>query len=218
MVNHEKMKQRIEYLWDYYRWHFIVAIVALLIIVATVSESIQQKDPLLSVIMLNTTTSLTDTTGTGFEEFFQKYGYEYFDGALEMKRDLYFYGKESTSYEDYENYEILLALLLGGKCEVFMGTGDVYLEFVNQGYFVDLSEALSDELLDMYEGQIIYSEDMGELDPYPCVIELSDNQWLKENNYYNEKCYFGILKSADTPEVAADFADFLLNYKRNSAK
>lgn len=205
-------KAKIEYIWGYYRWHILLIICVISIIVSTIFHVMTHKDPLLTVIMLNSYSSMTDTTDAGFEEFFKIYNYENFDGALELKKDLYFYGRESTNHEDYQNYEVLLALLLAGDCEVFFGTGDIYLEFVKQGYFMNLSEVLSDKLLAQYGEQIIYSDDLGECKEYPAAIKLKNNQWLIQNNYYEEECYFGILKNSDTPKIAADFAEFLLEY------
>ena len=211
-------KEKVEYIWGYYRWHILAFICGIAVIVSAVRQTVTYREPLLSVIMLNSYSSMADTTGSGFKEFFEAYGYESFEGALELKKDLYFHGEGETNYEDYQNYEILLALLMAGDFELFFGAGDVYLEFVNQGYFVDLSELLSKHLLECYEGNLIYSDDMGESQPYPCAIKLSGNEWLSENNYYCDECYFGILRQANTPEIVAEFAEFLLSYKETDSE
>lgn len=205
-------KEKAEYIWEYYRWHILTLICTVTILASVVLNFITYKEPLLNVIMLNSDSSTYDTQTQGFEEFFKKYGYETFEGALEIKKDLYIHSVENVSYEEYQNYEVLLTLLMGGDYELLLGTGDIYQEIVNQGCLMDLSEVLSEELLERYEGQLIYFDDMGETEPYPCAVVLSGNQWLSENHYYYEECYFGLLKQANTSEIATRFAEFLLNY------
>ena len=207
-------KAKIEYIWDYYRWHIFAIICGIAIIISSVLHAITYNEPLLSVIMLNSYRSMSDTIDSGFDEFFETYGYESFEGALELKKDLYFHGNGNTNQEDYQNYEIMLALLIGGDYEVFFGTGDAYLEFVEQGFFADLSEILSDDLLKKYGEQMIYSDDMGESAEYPAAIILKNNQWLAENNYYNGNCYIGILNQENTSEVVIEFIEFILSYNQ----
>lgn len=205
-------KQKIEYVWDYYRWHIIAVIFGITIIVSAILHVITYKEPLLSVMMLNSYRSMSDSSEMGFDEFFEAYGYESFDGALELKKDLYFDENGNTNQEDYRNYEIMLALLIGGDYEIFLGTGDVYLEFVQQGFFADLSEILSEDLLEKYKEQMVYSDEMGECAEYPAAVLLKNNQWLNRNNYYKEECYFGIVKGANMTDSVTEFSEFLLTY------
>lgn len=207
-------KQKIEYVWDYYRWYIIAVICGITIIVSTISHVITYKEPLLSVIMLNSYSPMTGNAEAGFDEFFQEFGYGSYEGALELKQDLYFQENKELDPIDYQNYEILLAMLIGGDYDVFLGIGDVYLDFVNQGFFADLSEILSDDLLDTYEEQIIYADNMGEITQYPAAIILENNQWLVQNNYYNGECYLGILEKEHLNESAIEFSEFLLKYER----
>ena len=207
-------KTKIEYIWGYYRWHILAIICGIAMIVSAVLHALTYREPLLSVMMLNSYRSMSNLSEVGFDAFFETYGYESFEGALELKKDLYFHENGNTNQEDYQNYEIMLALLIGGDYEVFFGTGDAYLEFVEQGFFTDLSEILSDNLFKKYREQMIYSDAMGACDEYPAAIILKNNQWLDQNNYYKDECYFGILKNSDTPKIAADFVEFLLEYER----
>ena len=208
------MRKKVEYIWGYYRWHILGVICGIAIIVSAVFRTITYKEPILSVIMLNSYDSITESTDNGFEEFFKEYGYENFEEALELKQDLYFQENKELDQIDYENYEILLAMLIGGDYDVFLGTGDVYLEFANQGFFADLSEILSNDLVDKYEEHIIYSNNMGEITPYPAVIILENNPWLVQNNYYNGACYLGILEKEHINRSAVEFSEFLLKYEK----
>lgn len=207
-------KAKVEYIWEYYRWHIIGILCGITIIVSAVFRVVTYKEPLLSVIMLNSYNSMTDTTGEEFEEFFQEYGYESYEGATDIKNVLYFSANEESNQIDYQDYEILLALLIGGDYDVFLGTGDEYLSFMDDGFLADLSEVFSDEFLQKYKEQIIYSNNMSESAGYPAAFSLKNNQWLSKNNYYNRECYLGILNKDNISEIAIDFSEFLLKCER----
>lgn len=203
-------KQKIEYIWDYYKWHMVILIFVISMIVSTVQKSINYKEPLLNIIMLNSYGAMVNTDNQGFKDFFEKYDYDFFDGAVETKNDIFFSLQEELNYEDYQSYEVLFPLLIGQEYQMIFGTGEKSLQFLNQGFLTDLSVILPKEVFERYKNQLIYFEDEGER--YPCAIILSNNQWLAENNYYDEECYIGILNHENISEVVIDFTEFLLSY------
>lgn len=203
-------KQKIEYVWDYYKWHVVILVFVISIIVSTVQNAINYKEPLLNIIMLNSYGATMNTEDHGFEAFFERYDYDSFDGAVEIKKDIFFSLQEELNYEDYESYEVLFPLLVGQEYQMILGTGEKTLNFLNQGFLSDLSMILSKDILERYKDQLVYFEDEGK--KYPCAIILSNNQWLAENNYYDGECYVGILNQENISEVVIDFTEFLLSY------
>lgn len=203
-------KQKIEYVWDYYKWHVVILVFVISMIVSTVQNAINYKEPLLNIIMLNSYGAMINTEDHGFEEFFERYDYDSFDGAVEIKKDIFFSLQEELNYEDYESYEVLFPLLVGQEYQMILGTGEKTLNFLNQGFLSDLSMILSKDILERYKNQLVYFEDEGK--KYPCAIILSNNQWLAENNYYDGECYVGILNQENISEVVIDFTEFLLSY------
>ena len=110
---------------------------------------------------------------------------------------------------------MLLALLMAGDFELFFGTVNVYLEFVNQGYFVDLSEVLSKHLLECYEGDLIYSDDMGErfiLIPQLINNTISDEQIKYKIKELSNKHNVVVIVPADyRKEFWKDVADVCID-------
>lgn len=207
------IKQKIEYVWDYYKWHIIIPIFIISMIVSTVQNAVNYKEPLLKIIMINSYGVAEDNENQGFEEFFEKYGYESFDGAVQIKKDISLSQEGELNYEDYQNYEVLISLLVGQECQIVLGTGEKSLDFLNQGFLADLSMILSKDILERYEKQLLYFEDEGK--KYPCAVILSKNQWLAKNNYYDGECYIGILNQENISEVVIEFTEFLLSYSRS---
>ena len=201
-------KAKAQYLWDYYRWPFIITVAIVSFIIYMAYHFVSYRDPLLNVIMINCNDPYS-STADGFNEFLAEYGYDPEVSDISISSTLRFYdGEYSTSYTDYQTLTVMIAA--GGQ-DLFFGTGSMFTDCADQGTLIDLSTVLPAELLEQYQAPLLYSTDGGEVEPYPCAIELTNNSWLKKNNYY-DTCYFGIFYQSQNPNTAAQFAEFLLSY------
>lgn len=201
-------KAKVQYIWDYYKWPILAVIVAVIFVIYLIYHYVTYRDPLLNVIMINCNDSIS-ADDSGFDEFLTKYGYDPDDFPVSLSSSLQFSdGEYSLSYNDSQALTLMIAA--GGQ-DLFFGTGDVYLDYADQGALIDLSTVLSEDLLERYKDSLIYSTDDGQVDAYPCAIELTDNAWVKKYNYY-DTCYFGIFYQNENLDAAVQFAEFLLNY------
>lgn len=201
-------KAKVQYIWDYYKWPILAVIVAVIFVIYLIYHYVTYRDPLLNVIMINCSDSIS-ADDSGFDEFLTKYGYDPDDFPVSLSSSLQFSdGEYSLSYNDSQALTLMIAA--GGQ-DLFFGTGDVYLDYADQGALIDLSTVLSEDLLERYKDSLIYSTDDGQVDAYPCAIELTDNAWVKKYNYY-DTCYFGIFYQNENLDAAVQFAEFLLNY------
>lgn len=214
-------RQKLDHIWTYYRYFILAGLFVILILVPLIIQTFQAPKSLLDVIMLDSNIT-GDSAEAGFTEFLQAYGYESYDGAVSVNTNLSFYSQEELekldemSYsaavqDNYEKQQILFTLMAAGGTEILFGKGDIFMDYADQGMLADLSTVLSPELLDKYAGQLVYTDQNGETEPYPCAIELSGSEWLSRNRYY-EECLFGVLALANDSDIAAQFAEFLLNY------
>lgn len=202
-------KAKVQYVWDYYRWPIIITVITAAVLGSLIHHFVTYQEPLLNVIMINNPSAL-NTTEDGFIEFLTDAGYEYEEDSILLVSDLNF--PEDGQGADYNNYMALSTMIAAGGQDLFFGTGTVFLNYADVGALADLSDILSPELLEKYADQLIYSTNDGAVEAYPCAVELTDHEWLKKYNYY-DTCYFGVFASAQNPQLAAQFADFLLNYE-----
>ncbi len=216
-MNMEKWKamsfqEKREHIWEYYGKTIIVV----LIIIASVSwfvyEGLTQRDPQMTVIMLN----MPDNTmgQEGFEGFLQEYGYEVYPGAVKMVNHLRIY-TESTSPEtiqkNYENVQVLHTLIAAGENELILGAGQWYEEtLIHSGALMDLSKVLPESLLEALGDAVMYSEATEEEPSYPCAIDLRDNAWLKQSGYYAQ-CYVGVSVNTNNLKIATEFLTYILD-------
>ncbi len=205
-------KAKIDYVWDYYRWPFII-IGAVIIVVATFAyEFASYEAPLLNVVMINCNKAV-DTTAEGYYDFLDEISHPHSDSAVSLTSTLNF-DENNLSTTMYDR-QTLTTLLYAGDTDLFLGTGDVYLQYVSQGVLSDLTKLLTPETLKAYEDSLLYCTDEETNETYPCAIELKDNKWVKKYNYY-DSCYFGIPWRAPNTELATEFAEYLLNYENKT--
>ncbi len=202
-------KAKIGYVWDYYKWHIIGTIAAVSFVCYTVHYYVTYREPLLNVIMLNCYDSY-NTDNSGFYEFQETYGYDPEEYPISLA-SFYLAEGDNAASASYTDYQALTTMIAAGGEDLFFGTGDTYLTYCEQGALLDLSTILSPELMEEYNDCLIYSTSDGEVDPYPCAIELTGNDWLRKNNYY-DTCYFGIFYSNQNLDACTQFAEFLLTY------
>lgn len=206
-------KAKIEYIWDYYKLHIFAAISILVVIFYTIHHYATYRAPLLNVIMINTNSSY-DTATAGFDEFLDAYEYDSKESPISVASNFYFPEDESieSASVTYTSQQALTAMIAAGSQDLFFGTGDIYLNYANQGALLDLSTVLPSDLLKKYEKQLIYTANDGETASYPCAIELTNNAWISKYNFY-DTCYFGIFYQNPNPNACAEFAEFLLIYE-----
>lgn len=203
-------KTKIGYVWDYYKWHIIGTIAAASFVISMVHHYVTYRDPLLNVIMINCNDSYS-ADSSGFDEFQEIYGYDPEEYPISLASFFFAEGDDAAA-SSYTDYQALTTLIAAGDQDLFFGTGNVYSTYCEQGALLDLSTVLSPALLEEYEDCLIYSTAGGEVDPYPCAIELTDNEWLRKNNYY-DTCRFGIFYHNQNIDACREFAEFLLTYE-----
>lgn len=202
-------KAKVQYIWDYYRLRILVIVLCTAAAISLIHHYVTYREPLLNVLMINTTSG-DMTTDDGFDEFLDAYGYDKKEYPVSLYGALYIPEEKDAAISAYQDYEILSTMIAAGDEDIFFGTGDVFLAYAEQGAFTDLSNILSEETFEKYKDNMIYSTDDGESEPYPCAIEITDNEWLKKNGYYDSSCYFGIFYRSENTQAAAQFAEFLL--------
>lgn len=204
-------KAKIDYIWDYYRWPFIIAAAIIIVVGTFVYEFVNYEEPIFNVIMINCNKAV-DTTAEGYYDFLDEIEYPYSKGSAVSLTSTLNFDENNVSTTMYDRQTLTTLLYAGGQ-DLFMGTGDVYLQYVSQGVLQDLSKLLSAETLQKYEDNLLYYTDEETGETCPCAVTLTNNAWLKKYNYYDE-CYFGIPHRPSNQELAVKFAEYLLNYDK----
>ena len=207
IVQHAKdmePKERFRYLWGYFGGYAIALVALLAVLISIVVSITTQPEPMLQVVMVDPA-RVEVSDEEAFADFFRKYGHETYEGHLQVAA--YNMDEESSTFA--ETHMALVAMMVGGQ-DIFLGTGEYYESIAQDGAGIDLRTVLSQEVLDRYADHILYSFGDEETEPYPCAIWIEDNQWLKEHPYYKNGCYFAISHKMLHPEIAKQFAEYVL--------
>lgn len=225
-------KEKLSYFFDYYKWHVLGGIIALICIITFVRQFTTRKDTAFYAIMLNAS-SYSDTDDSGNTDRFAEYA-----GIDTGKYDI-LYGKLGTQAEDdYNSSQKLLVYIAAAELDVMVSDIDSLISYAYMGTFHDLRDFLSAEQLTAYADSFYYidgavvreiaeasenndfeyapvygdphhPEEMEE--PIPAGIFLKEDcSLLKDYIFRGEGPCVSVLINTKRPETALKFLDFLM--------
>lgn len=196
--------KKLEFIWDYYRFAILAVICVAIILVSALVSAITYREPVLKLIMVNSLTMQDDPEG-GFQEFLEAYGYPSEDSVENHQ----IYVSDSDT-QGFQGFQVLAAEIGAGGRDILMGSPELITSYGQAGALKDLSALLPEDVLEQCADSLVYSDEEGKTERYPCAVLLTDNRWLTENQYYFGACCVGILQRGDNPEAAVQFLQFLL--------
>ena len=146
-LKHGTLKQKLTYFMDYYKWHVIVSVAALVIVVSIVMEIVNQKDSVLYVCLLNTG-EFNDTT-----EYMQSLA-EY-AGIDLNKESINFDTSMLIEQGQLDQNSVLstqkfVTYLAAGEMDAMITDLDSMADYANDEYFYDMREFLTPEQIENY--------------------------------------------------------------------
>ncbi len=198
-------KAKIQFIWDYYRWHILVGLCVLVFGISTLHDVFSYRDPILNITMINSYISSYSPEET-FADFLDTYGYETFDHAVIVDDGIYFGSDPQTAMISSQR---LMCTLAAGETDMIFWSSDDPDCFSHDAFLADLSTILPAEILSAYSDEILYATDEETGSHYPCAIKLVGNKWLNDYGYYTD-CYMGIPYHAVELPVVKDFCNYLL--------
>ena len=201
------IRQKLDHIWEYYRWPILVAVVALGFVITWIHGIVTEKDPLLNVVMVNAYGRTPD--GEAFQPFLEQAGYEYYDGAVMVNKNVQLNGPDGT--QNFGGGQMLMCTIAAGEPDLFFWDTREVLPPLKGGALRDLREILSPELLEQYGDSLVYAEDSDTGASYPCGIYLEENPWITEQRYY-ENCTVGVAACVKDEKLAGKVLSELLTY------
>lgn len=198
-------RAKIEFIWDYYRWHILIALFLIVIGISALYNAISYREPLLNITMIDCNIN-HNHSDEAFAGFFDAYGYESFDNAILLEDNIRF---NIDTENTYASSQRLMCILAAGETDIFFWTGEELDGFIEDGILLDLTQILPDDLLETHNDELIYTTDNNTGKSYPCALTLEGNKWINDNKYYTD-CKIGISCRSDHLEVIKEFCVFLL--------
>ena len=150
-------QEKLEFIRQYYIWHIVVIVAVLVIAVSSIVSAITKKDAVLNGIMLNVSNEGRFATITLCEDFLQEKGMDTNKVEVDLNSNM-IYIPESDEYmeSNYATLDVLTARISGNMLDFVIGNYNAMLVLAYSGYFVDLSQAMTEEQLNAYAENILY--------------------------------------------------------------
>lgn len=233
----DKMKskpfgQRLAYYWDYYKWHILVALLALVLLGHTVSAKLTQKDVILNGILIDGTAPLE--LPAAVQSFYEVNGID--SQKQEMILDTGLALNSGVPSVVANTYQAIHARVGAQDADFVMGYEYAIqrLSYDTSHMFADLREIFSAEILANWEGSIYYIDgsvlsqiadaDFEEIilpdpfqpenmkDPIPVALDVSSCTAFSSVYYSPDRpVYISVVSNAPNRELTARFIEFLLS-------
>lgn len=165
LKKHGTRQEKWAYFWDYYKWHTIIAVVALVIVISSIYNALTAKDVVLNGILLNSTTMLDETKQNELMlDFMTQQEINTKKNEITLNTSLYYtvYDDETTDYSNseltYTASQIMLVQVAAGELDFMTGDLETLTSIAYSEFFVDLTTVLTEEQLKQYEPYLYYMD------------------------------------------------------------
>ena len=176
-------KEKISYFFYYYKWHVLIAVFAVILIVSFIVQLTRNKEDALYVCMLNTLTKSSDGYLSYSESDVYPDAFAEYAGIDTFEYDIRIDTTMSIDYDSLDENTITsaqkyMAYLAAGEMDVMITDVDTLENYSYQEDFYDLREILSPEQLQEYEPYFYYID--------MAVVEERNKQLDDPNNLTGE--------------------------------
>lgn len=201
-------KQKLTHIWEYYKWHIIIPIVAVLSAVSIgIGVYNNMKDSVLYAVFINT--QLTDTTGEAFmDEFVDYAGLDMKGKKITLDTTLYI-NQKNSDMNSVSSSQKLLAMFTSIEMDVIVCNQDNFDYYAAQDSFVELSEVLPQDFLDAHQ-ELLLDAVGKDGEEHTFGISLDGSPKLAEYNAFLEDPILTVPVTRMEEENILLFISFLL--------
>ena len=234
-LKHGTWKEKISYFFDYYKWHVVVTIAAIIFVVSMGYQILTQKDTAFYAAMIN---GMEQTSSEEYTQNFAEFAgidLEKYDILLDTSMTIDLNTLDQVTISSSEK---LMANIAAKNIDAFITDAAIMAQHANSDTFVDLREFLSEEQYAKYEPHFYYIDQAvvdeknahyrnldkdyvpeypdprnpeAMQDPIPVGIYLDDTCTLRKYYYYAEgDVIVGVVGNTERAETASMFLDFIL--------
>lgn len=199
--------QRLGYIWDYYK-PLMAAVLAVIFIISTgvtIYHNLQLTD-ILQVYFIDCNALEVDS-----EEMVKSFT-EYLGGLDEkdvITIDVGISLDENGSAAYAEQIKFT-ALVSNGDIDILLLGPELFEKYQKEGYFLELSEILSEEQQQAWSECLVYAENPEDGQSGAFALNVQDFPVIQEYNaYYGEPVYAAVMSNAKHVDLCDDFLNYL---------
>lgn len=202
-------KERISYIWDYYKFWIIGVIVAVIAMIGIVRSITGSKNAIAQMVFVNASPECGEVDMT---DFLTQNGYDPAEDEVAVNTSFYL-DLTSTDTNGMYTLQSLQTLIAAGGMDVLCADEKLYDFLGKNGAAADLSQYFSAEELAQLEdfGQIYYITDEETNVEYPAGIILDKDSWMVKNGYYDDTCIIGIVNGGLNPDAGLQILQYIVD-------
>lgn len=205
----DSTRKKIGYIWDYYKFWIIGAVVLVgLIVYFTVVFITREDKPALEVVLVNNYDDVSEDSELA-QGFVSYVGEENLPGKVTFDNNAFF---NLANDSDFKNsyYMKVVAYLEADTAQVIMCQYDNLMGIAKGGRLADLSDERVGDICEKYKDRIVYYEDE-DGNKVPVGIDVSEGYKAAGlTEYTDEKAYIGLSAYAADYEYAEKFVDYMV--------
>ncbi len=235
-IKQQPKEERWHYFWDYYKWHVLAVVLAIVLLVQGVIGIINRKEIVFSGILLNCAITVDD------EEFMQ--GFYDLAGIDTKKQEAAFYTdvmlQDGRNKNDITSFQRIVAGITTEELDFVVGQKDSFrvCAYSAGGIFMDLRTFLDADTLEKLSDRLYYIDgavlkglnaepgtavdtslrDVPDpkkpetmTDPIPVGIDISDREKFQSSYYFpNTTLYIGVIANTPRQDLSRQFIDYLM--------
>ena len=207
-------KDRVEYLWTYYKI-VLVAILGVVMFISIVVSSIQNKQikTLYSGMTVGIQMSQEDRENTTQEltALFEGDGKKQ---VVELADVSYIPGDDPANLETNNAAAMKITLMVAAESlDYLLVDGDVYDELIRYNTYQDLRNVLTQTQQEQLEEYIIWKEAYEEIPSYPMALDISHTSFVKTLAPYEKEVYLVFVGNTENGSRDQAFINYILNWK-----
>ena len=153
-LKHGTPKQKLQYFWCYYKWHTIIAVLAVIFLVSFIHEVVTRKDTAFYGIFLNSWAK-EDTVADFESGFMEKACID--PDAYEINLDTSLYITDDAMDENsYASIQKMTVYVASGEIDVLVSDASSINRYAYNETLGDLRDFLTEEQLQKYEPYFFY--------------------------------------------------------------
>jgi len=151
-------KEKLDYFWEYYKVHVIVAVIAIIVIVSVIRSFVTSRDYALFIAVVDSGDQMGEQTSVWSEELADVLGIDKDRYEVFIDTSIEFGGDRTSSQSDFVAAQKLTALLTSRSMDIMLADMTVFEQYAQNECFVDLRTIYSEEQLSEMEGLIYYTD------------------------------------------------------------
>jgi len=198
------MQEKLAYLWEYYKTHALVTIIAIAFIIYIIKEIITPDVvPKFNAAIINSPINTVELTeyGDSFEEWLQ----------LSPERESVILN--DNFYTDfgmgYTSIQTLVAYVSAGDLDVIIAPETEFAQYAKHGYFKNLSEALPTDVYSNLANYFYFSDLQDDPEKNPYGIYLDNSNLFKGKKYNSSSYVLGIVLNCPNADNSVEFIKYL---------